>query len=124
MKMARNAFCTLVERALADLPAEFQRRLEELSVDVQDEPDPQTIRALDLDDPGSLLGLYHGEPLTDRSVTQPEGWPDRIIIYQRNIERACRNKSEIVEQVRTTVLHELGHHFGLDEDELEELGYG
>ena len=124
MKMARNAFCALVERALADLPAEFQHRLEELSVDVQDEPAPQTVRALDLDDPGSLLGLYHGEPLTDRSVTQPVGWPDRIIIYQRNIERVCRNKSEIIEQVRTTVLHELGHHFGLDEDELDDLGYG
>ena len=76
-----------------------------------------------LSEKSDLLGLYCGQPLTDRSVSQPVRWPDRILLYQRNVERICRTRAEVVEQVRITVLHELGHHFGLEEDDLEELGY-
>jgi predicted Zn-dependent protease with MMP-like domain len=70
-----------------------------------------------------LLGLYHGTPLTERGVEHHARLPDRITIYQRNIERICRTPAQIVQQVRKTVLHEVGHHFGMDESALEEMGY-
>ena len=123
MRLSRQAFCDLVERALADLPPEFENYLHDLSVDVEDRPDAATLRALELDDPRSLLGLYHGHPLTERSVAHPAPWPERIVIYQANVQRACRTRAQIIAQVRKTVLHEIGHHFGLDEDDLDELGY-
>jgi len=124
MRLSRQAFCALVDRALAGLPARFEEHLRDLSVDVEDQPDPQTLRDLGLQDPWSLLGLYQGHPLTERSVDQSVRFPEHIVIYQRNVERACRTRAEIVRQVRKTVLHEIGHHFGLDEDELDDLGYG
>jgi len=80
--------------------------------------------AADVDDPRSLLGLYHGTPLTERSVEHMYRFPERIAIYQSNIQRMGRNRRQIVRQIRKTVLHEIGHHFGLDEDDLSELGYG
>ena len=123
MRLSRQAFCVLVERALAGLPPQFEQYLQELSVDVEDQPDAQTLAALELDDPRSLLGLYHGHPLTERSVHHAMRWPERIVIYQANVQRICRSRSQIIEQVRKTVLHEVGHHFGLDEEDLDELGY-
>jgi len=123
MRLSRPAFCALVERALAGLPAQFEQYMEELSVDVEDQPDARTLAALELDDPRSLLGMYQGHPLTERSLDHTAPWPERIVIYQANVQRICRSRSQIIDQVRKTVLHEVGHHFGLDEADLDELGY-
>ena len=71
----------------------------------------------------TLFGLYTGTPLTERSSSYGMVLPDKITLYQRSIEEVCRTKGEIQEQIRTTLLHEIGHHFGLSEDELEEAGY-
>ena len=114
----------LVEQALDGLPEEFLPYLDGLAVDVEPMPDGATLRSVGLTDPRSLLGLYHGVPLTERSVEHTVRWPERIVIYQRNVERLCRTRAQIVRQVRKTVLHEIGHHFGLDEERLRELGYG
>ncbi len=124
MRLPAATFRALVDEALDGLPARFLPYLEGLAVDVEPMPDEATLQSIGEDDPRSLLGLYEGTPLTERSVSQPAEWPERIVIYQRNIERGCRTRREIVRQVRTTVLHEIGHHFGLDEEDLEELGYG
>ena len=86
-------------------------------------PSSEDLEEMGIDDPAELLGLYHGTPLTERSVEFAGALPDRITIYQRNIERICRSRREIVEEIRTTVLHEIGHHFGLDEDDLFDVGY-
>ena len=123
MRLTRDEFCALLEQALEDLPEQFAQHLADVSVEVCDVPDAETVRELGLSEKSDLLGLYRGHPLTDRSVSEAVSWPDRILIYQRNVERICRTRAEVVEQVRITVLHELGHHFGLDEDDLEELGY-
>ncbi|MCB9865836.1 MAG: metallopeptidase family protein [Phycisphaerales bacterium] len=122
--VTREVFEDLVEQALASIPASLQRHLENVVIDVEDMPDARTCRALGIDDPRRLLGLYHGVPLTGRHVEAPAPLPDRISIYQRNIERVCSTRAELVRQIRTTVLHEVGHYFGLDEDDLSELGYG
>lgn len=123
MKLSEKEFADLVREALAEIPAPFARCLEEIVVDVEPVPDAEALRAGGVEDPGELLGLYIGTPLTERSVDDSLQLPDRIVLYQRNIERECRTKREIVEEIRTTVLHEVGHHFGLDEDDLFEVGY-
>ena len=85
--------------------------------------DPHTSHDAGVDNQQNLLGLYRGTPLTSRSVEQDTHLPDRITIYQRNIERMCGTRAEIIHEIRRTVFHEVGHHFGLDEDDLAELGY-
>ena len=123
--MTEEEFAGLVDEALESLPAAFEPYMENVSVEVQPRPTPELMKSMHLD--GSrrdLLGVYHGVPLTNKSVNAPFDWPERIVIFQRNIESICSSREEIVEQVRQTVLHEVGHHFGMDEDDLEELGYG
>lgn len=123
-RVTPREFEALVEQALRTVPAGFRRYLADLVVDIEEEPDEQTCRELGVEDRRELLGLYHGRPLTERSVEELLRWPERIVIYRSNILRMCRGRRQIVEQVRKTVLHEIGHHFGLTEEDLEELGYG
>lgn len=116
--MDRSRFKQLVEDALERLPPFFQEKLENIGVIVEDRPDKETQQ----DFPGDLLlGLYRGVPQTERSVFEPFRYPDLIFIYQRNIERICRTDEEIRQEVRRTVIHEIGHHFGLSDPELEQL---
>lgn len=123
MKVSEKEFAALVREALEEIPYPFARFLEEIVVDVEPAPDAQACKEGGVDDPSELLGLYIGTPLTERSVDDSLRLPDRIVLYQKNIERECASKREIVEEVRTTVLHEVGHHFGLDENDLFEVGY-
>ncbi len=123
MKLSVAEFRKLVDEALQDVPEGFGPYLSGLAVDVERLADRRTLEAVGLADPYALLGLYEGTPLTERSVTQPVQYPERIVIFQESIQRMCRNRRQIVRQIRKTVLHEIGHHFGLDESDLEELGY-
>jgi len=123
MKLSTREFAKLVEQALVDIPEPFAGYLQDVAVDVEPLPTARVCREMEVDDPSELLGLYEGVPLTERSVEELTRMPDRIILYQRNIEEMCESREEIIEEIRTTVLHEVGHHFGLDEDDLEELGY-
>ncbi len=123
MKLTTDEFVNLVEEAIESLPESLRPYMEDVIVDVEPMPSREDCREAEVDDPRDLLGLYHGVPLTERSVEMDMMHPQRVTIYQRNIERMCRTRAEVVEQVRTTVLHEVGHHFGLDEDDLFELGY-
>jgi predicted Zn-dependent protease with MMP-like domain len=124
MKLSVDEFEALVAEAMDRIPPAFNRYLEGVTIDIEPEPDPDTCRKMKLRSKRELLGLYHGRPITERSVNDMVRWPDSITIYQRNIERTCRTKREIRQQVITTVLHEVGHHFGLDEEDLRKAGYG
>ncbi|MEK6674761.1 MAG: metallopeptidase family protein [Planctomycetota bacterium] len=123
MHLSGKEFAELVREALAEVPPAFRHYLENIIVDVEPTPDSKMCRELEVDDPSELLGLYHGTPLTERGFDDPIALPDRITIYQRNIEGICESRKEIVDEIRTTVLHEIGHHFGLEEDDLDELGF-
>lgn len=123
MKFSADEFGKLVDAAMAEIPPPLQRYLENVIVEVEAMPSGEDLAEVDIDDPTELLGLYHGTPLTERGLEFVGALPDRITIYQRNIERFCRSRREIVEEIRTTVLHEIGHHFGLDEDDLFDVGY-
>ena len=123
MRLTHEAFADAVSEALDSLPDDFRPYMEDLVVDIEDSPDDQTMAELGMKDRRSLLGLYRGVPLTNRSVGQMLRIPERIVLYQRNIERICRDRDEVVNQIRRTVLHEVGHHFGMGEAQLRRLGY-
>ena len=107
--LSRRRFERLVAKALAGLPEEFQSRLENLVVLIENEPPEDMI---------GTLGLYEGVPLTERT-SDYTSFPDRITLFKGPIERACRTEEEIEGEVRLTVLHEVGHFFGLGEEQLE-----
>lgn len=122
--VSKSKFAELVERALAELPEPFDQALEEVPIEIRDRPTREQLEQLGLKSRDLLLGLYHGRPRTERSVE--DGWrmPDVIYIFQEDVELVSKDEDDLVRQVRTTVLHELGHHFGMSEEDLDELGYG
>ena len=109
--MDRKRFEKLVEEALEGLPEVFRAKLANLAIIVEDLPPRKPGRK------GLLLGLFHGVPRTEKSSFQATP-PDRIFLYQKNIEALCSTDEEVRREVRNTLLHELGHYFGLTEDEL------
>ncbi len=115
-------FYELVERALGGLPPEFSRLLDNVAIVVDDWPDYST--PLVSDGPGeTLYGLYEGVPLTERGAGYYGVLPDKITIFRGPLERDFE-ADELEEQVRITVVHEIAHYFGFDEERLEELGWG
>lgn len=122
--VSKAKFAALVERALAELPEPFAGYLEEVPVEIREQPTRKQLKSVGLGENELLLGLYQGIPLTERSVEHSGQPPGVIFVFQEDVELVCDSEADLVREVRTTVLHELGHHFGLDEDDLERLGYG
>jgi predicted Zn-dependent protease with MMP-like domain len=123
----RAAFTTLARRALDRLPKQFRDHLEHVEFVVEDWPSDELLESLDMDpEEDTLLGFYDGVPVGERSEssTMPEPVTDTIYLFQGPLEEACESEAELVEQIRVTLLHEIGHHFGLDDDAIEKLGYG
>jgi len=122
--VSKGDFARLVEQALEDLPAPFAEALDEVPVEIRPRPTRRQLTSLGLDADQLLLGLYHGRPRTERSVEDSGRLPDTIYIFQEDVELACDSEAALIREVRKTVLHELGHHFGMTEDDLDRLGYG
>ena len=116
--MKREHFVKVVEEALDSLPQEFRSRIKNVAVLVEDEPpnqpSPQAGQQRRL-----LLGVFHGVPTTKKSIFDLPIGPDHIVLYQKNIEAVCSSEAEVRKQIRLTVIHELGHYFGLDEEQLK-----
>jgi predicted Zn-dependent protease with MMP-like domain len=120
--MDRATFEQLVDQALDSLPDEIAGWLDNVAIVIAEWPAPQQLAQLGFG-PGDLLyGLYVGVPKTHRGFTYGETVPDKIIIFRQPIQRTCRTPDQIRAQVRRTVLHEIGHHFGLDEGQLRASG--
>ncbi|MCB1008041.1 MAG: metallopeptidase family protein [Acidobacteria bacterium] len=121
MRVSREEFEALVEEALEQLPEEFKAALDNVAVMVEEEPSEEDLEevGIDPDDPDrdDLLGLYQGTPLTERDSFY-SGLPDRVLVFRGPILRACDTRRQVIREVRETVQHELGHYFGLEEDEL------
>jgi predicted Zn-dependent protease with MMP-like domain len=115
--LGRTAFERLVEEALDGLPEHFAEMLENIAVVVEEEPDPAVLRELGMDADEELMGLYLGVPITERD-TQYQALPDRVAIYRGPVLRCCGSRREVVREVRDTVVHELGHYFGLEDEEM------
>ena len=122
--MRRDAFRRLVSAALGDLPEEFQAKMDNVEIVVERRPTAaQEAEGGEGEDEGLLMGLYEGVPLPSRTSAYGGVLPDRITLFQENIEAVCDTHEEIVEEIRKTVLHEIAHHFGIDDERLHELDY-
>lgn len=121
MRFSHRDVESLVSQALDELPAEFAELLENVVVMVEEEPTDEDLETvgMDPDDPerDELFGLYHGVPLTDRD-TYYDALPDRVVIYADPIRRCCETRREAIDEIKKTVVHELGHFFGMDEDRM------
>jgi predicted Zn-dependent protease with MMP-like domain len=116
--MDRREFENVVRETIEKLPEQFYDALENVAIVVREEPDPRDRNPSDRDhDAPELLGLYYGTPLTERGSGHT-GFPDRIEIYRGPILRTCNTTAEIVAEIRDTVIHELGHHMGLSDDDM------
>ena len=121
----RSAFEALVREALDDLPDEFARHLENVEIIIEDDPDPQLLRSLGMNPSRqTLFGLYQGVPLARRGANFGNALPDKISIFHRPLVRAYPTAERLRHQVRRTLIHEVGHYFGMNEKEIAELGYG
>jgi predicted Zn-dependent protease with MMP-like domain len=120
-RMDRPAFRKLVEEAIDSIPRKFKELIENVAILVEDFPAPDTIRGLGLRSKYDLFGLYHGIPLDKRGSYYGNVPPDVILIYQVPIESACGTEEDIREQVRDTVIHEVGHFFGFSDAELRRI---
>lgn len=118
--MDRTAFEILVQNSLQKLPRKFKKKLANISVEVEDLPSQELLNDMGIR-AGSLLGLYQGVPLTERGWNYGNMLPDRIVIYQRTIERVASSPEEIEKIVRDTVIHEVGHYFGFTDKELRQI---
>lgn len=114
LEVSREEFETLVDRALDEIPDEIADLVHNVVVLVEEEPMPG--------EPTDLLGLYDGVALTERGANHAD-LPDRIFIFRRPLLDFCHDEQDLVEQVRITVVHEVAHHFGIDDERLHDLGY-
>jgi predicted Zn-dependent protease with MMP-like domain len=124
----RQRFDDLVERVISNLPEPIRALIDEVPVLVEDYPDPKLIEELGMDpEEDDLCGLHTGVPRTERSHEDAHGWPETIHLFREGvIDQAggwAAGDDAIREEIRITLLHEIGHHFGLEEDDLGELGY-
>ncbi len=118
--MKRSDFERQVERAIASIPAQFLERVENLSIQVQDRADEETLEAVGLEDAHDLLGYYMGWPLTERTHDYGNCPPDVIIIYQLAVENYLEETGEPLQKVLCeTIMHELAHYFGFSEEEMD-----
>jgi predicted Zn-dependent protease with MMP-like domain len=120
----REQFIELIREALRDVPSPFRERLPEVDIVVKRRPSREDLRAAGLAPHESMYGFYRGVPLTERDSGYNLVPPDVIDVYQEPLEEDFEDEDELVAEIRATVLHELGHFFGIDDDRLDELGLG
>jgi predicted Zn-dependent protease with MMP-like domain len=118
--MNREDFVKVAEQALDSLPAEFRSRIQNVAILVEDFPPNQSPSRLG-QQARLLLGIFHGVPATKKSIFDVPMGPAHIVLYQKNIEAVCATEAEVREQIRMTLIHELGHYFGMTEEQLRDV---
>ncbi len=121
--MGRGGFEKALAQAMDSLPAEFRAALRNVAVVVEDWPPDWLLDELGVPPDDILYGFYHGVPLPERSVADPGSLPDKISIYRGPLEEDFPDPRELRGEIRITLLHEIGHYFGMDEEDLRRLGY-
>jgi len=119
--MKREEFRTLVDEALASIPDNFREAMQNIAIVVEDEPTLALLREMDIEPPDTLLGLYQGTPLTERQWAHGNALPDKITLFQGPIEEASDDRDDVVVAIAETLIHEIGHYFGLSEEEIEDI---
>lgn len=119
--MTREYFRELVEEAIDTIPAKFAREVRNLAIVIEDEPSQDLLDEMEMEPGDSLLGLYQGTPLNERGWGYGNQLPDRITLFQQTIEDDCDDDDEIVVAIGETLIHELGHYFGMSEEQIMEI---
>jgi predicted Zn-dependent protease with MMP-like domain len=119
--MTREEFERLVVEAITLIPKRFRREMKNLALVVEDEPSTELLDEMEIDPPDSLYGLYQGTPLPERDWGFGNALPDRITLFQRPIEEDCEDEDDVRAVIGETLIHEVGHYFGLSEDEIQEI---
>ena len=121
--MTRREFETIVEDVLRELPKEFKDKLQNIDIIIEEELDMEAVKRLGLGAKGRLLGLYQGVPLKDRTHYYGMVMPDKITLYKQNIELSCEaSESDIREEIKHVIQHEIAHYFGISDKRLKDLG--
>lgn len=123
MKLTTEEFDKIVQRAISEIPEKIRRHLDNVVLSVRKHPSRDMLAQLDLPSQEEPLGFYCGSSLLDRSFFSPLNYPDTIFIFQAPLEEMCETIDELKEQIRITVVHEIGHFLGINEDRLADLGY-
>ena len=119
--MTRAEFERLVAEAVDLIPRRFRREMKNLALVVEDAPSADLLEEMEIEPPDSLYGLYHGTPLPERTWGFGNNLPDRITIYQQPIEEDCEDEDEMRKMIGETLIHEVGHYFGMSEEQIEEI---
>ena len=119
--MDRKQFEGLVAEALASIPRRFKKAMQNIAIVVEDEPSAELLAEMELEPPDTLLGLYEGTPLTERGWAHGNVLPDKITLFQGPIEADSESDDDVVIAIGETLIHEIGHYFGLSEEEIEEI---
>lgn len=119
--MTRAAFERLLVEAVALIPKRFRREIKNLALVVEDEPSLELLDEMEIEPPDSLYGLYQGIPLPERAWSYGNTLPDRVTIFQKPIEEDCEGDDDVRAVIGETLIHEVGHYFGLSEEEIEEI---
>ena len=119
--MDRAQFETVVAEALGTIPQRFRAAMSNIAIVVEDEPSSELLRELEIEPPDTLFGLYQGIPLTERRWDYGNALPDRILLFQGPHEREAPTKNDLVASIGETLIHEIGHYFGLSEEAIEEI---
>jgi predicted Zn-dependent protease with MMP-like domain len=119
--VTRDRFLALVQEALRDIPAEFRDALDNIAIVVEDDPSPVQLAEVGLAAPDTLLGLYEGIPLPERAWAQGNVLPDKVTLFQQPIEDESEDEDDVVVAIGETLIHEIGHYFGLSEEEIEAI---
>ena len=119
--LSRKDFESLVQEALRGLPAQFRRRLQNVAVEIEEEPSNETLNSVGMadDEPDELLGLYVGRSIQEHSFFDTGGeLPDQVYLYRGPILRVCETTADVIREIQDTVVHEIGHHFGLSDEDM------
>ena len=119
--MDRQEFEQLVAEALASIPRRFKKAMQNIAIVVEDEPSAELLADMEIEPPDTLLGLYQGTPLTERTWGYGNALPDRVLIFQGPHERAADDEDDLVVAIAETLIHEIGHYFGMSEEQIEEI---
>jgi predicted Zn-dependent protease with MMP-like domain len=119
--MTRQVFERRVSEALATIPRRFRDAMSNIAIVVEDEPSADLLEEMEIDPPDTLFGLYQGTPLTERGWAYGNTLPDRILLFQGPHEREAEDEDDLLSSIGETLIHEIGHYFGMSEDEIEEI---
>lgn len=123
MQVTEEEFQEYMESALESIPQNFKSKFENIVFIIEPYPSEHDLERLSLINKNDLLGLYSGIPYTHRNTWYAGASPDRIILFQKNIESLCRTKEQLISKIREVVIHEIAHYFGMSESEIRKAGY-